>query len=1334
MATNRTTSTTGIGVRGGVLQLGGLATQPVPFVAPTAFPVTKAVSPIAPVLAPPAVAAALQKGVSPQLNVPINDIARGQIAAAAKKIIPSSVNSVQFRPIADIPPLRVSNSALVNQRHPNEETLSLSRLSFNNGTFEQADPHGVNKLRPEIISLMDFEPLYAGNSLDLNDVGLLMDTQFQARHLREQTFFQLMAGIQQSDQKRELQNIQTTFAANFKKVNTSADFYQSTIATLETVKNGFDVKNIPPNNFDLRTFKTLQDFYQTFMLFPQEAFNQFSGTKVLMQLLFDARSIAEGYSMNLLSLTDPDRQAGGEAVVSPVSIDKTYNNRSGFSFTYDTIRSFNAAMNAAGTDFFNRFNSALPQAPDDRIKLLVNLLSKELRVSRGLGRTGVMADLQQKFAATTTNGSPFDNILGGVGSTIFDPVTGPSSIAALTVVNDTETSSVLPFETKYIDTNNTKKVYIPGSVFFVDSILNVRNLEEFNLVPLRSFVSKYIDTVDSAATLISNIFDYGPRVSPLSPVGLFKLLLQPVLDGLNFLKTNGQREGFDVNAAEGTAVAALRLATNDPRLKALLFQYMLLLILSNPSAGFFAQGILEEMGGDIANLDGVNINLSTQARPNLRNKNEIWPFLNDLGRSIQNRISLLVNQRNLQGNGGTAQARSRSSDPANGLLLIGYDVDIVNGIPQGLYQSKIMSNFVSFLLGLESILGNETNNLLDSAKRTRYNAISVSTLVLVAFEAYIQIISRYAKVDFQTSSYGDNFPDMLVDTNFNAQMYDSMRAIISDPELPLPIIEPEPSTASAGAAKQAATTTERFNINNTSTSLQHTLEQAGKVAQATGTSTSDVQAGIAAYQPIVGGKFATAGSRFTDAASLALRNLTEHVNPHALLDAQAIDQSLNSIAFKLFQEDFSLACVFHILLTVKRRLRSALDLANNYFTRQTLTSLATLNATDISDIAQNLVPAQVRLLLRQRDAYVQQLTPNSQGLQFIPSTPTDVGARNALLSLLTRSAFRETQDAAFRYRLLTVGIPSGFSKNLVERINGNTINSTTFQRNKAYDVITVNVYKRSLEYPQLIFKPRKFIFDLSLFSNGYTNLRVQAKENFDRVLQRVTLLDYQNFTQPTTVTMENVVNNEKYGFIQDPALRRAMVENHILSDLFTAYIQFLTTMRMDESTFVNQESATYRKLSLGKGVDLTPQFSELVRKYLLAKRTTDMQTDPSLSPLPDLPIEEMIQSPSVDQATKDILKLLTFGNIAFKTENAMASLLSPKVFERVFTIPLDVDGFEIDQAMTTATQSGREFLAKNFLQEKLDHHALANGVYKFKPRTHNDAVFEDYFVTIELVQ
>lgn len=1328
----RTTNTTGIGVRGGTAQLGGVSTQPTPFALPATFPVTRPTSPVTTIVAPTDIAEALTNGRVPELSIPLSHVVNGTMNSGVGELFPTRLTNLQYQSTTDSPALRVIAANLTNQRRPNEETLSVARLSVDNREFQSADPHGINRLRPEIIGLMDYEPIYFGDSSVLNDVGILMDVQYQARHLREQTFFQLMTGIQQTDQSQQLQGIQNDFAASFQRVNSSADFYRNTILALETTKNGFDLKTVPGNSFDLQNFKTLADFYESFMMFPKSALSSFSNTKILMQLLFDMRSIAEGYSMNLLNLTDPDRQVGGSAFTSPVAIDKSYNNRNGFSFTYDTIRSFNAPVNATDNQFFTRFNTALPQSPDDRIKILINMISKELRVSRGLGRDAVISDLRQKFAATTTNGSPFDNLIGGVGATIFEPVTGPGSLAGLTVLDNAGGAAVLPFETKYIDVNNTRKVYIPGSSFFVDSIINVPVLTSFNLAPLRTYVEQFVRTTDSAASVITNLFEFGEDISPLSPVELFKLFLHGISHGLTFLMSNTQRSGLQISTADAATVAVFRLAATDPALKSMLFQYAILNLMASSNSHFFADAVAEELENDIRNLDAVTVNTSYPL-PDLRTPNTLQPFISNLGTLIQNRVVQLVNQQNLS-HANNAQTRDRSGVLPDGRMRISFDVDITYGIPAALNQSHFLTSMMRFVAGLETLLGNETNNILDSTKRSRFNSVSMSTVVLMVFEVYTNLISRYVKVDFQVSAFGQNFPDMIVDTNFNAHMQSSIEDIISEPGAPLPVVIPDFGIGATKPDRSKPDSTQRLQRNQRDSSARHVYNQVQNAAQENGNSSSDVYNGLAQNEAILGGSRATAGSRYTNASQLARRGVTGHTNPEDLMDAHAMDRSLDSITTKLSQEDFAIACAMHILLVIKERLRTTLDVTTNYFTQQTLDSFARSNGTSLSDIGKNLTPAQVRLLLRQRDGYVRELTTNSNQLQFIPVSSTAPSTRSAILSLLGKAAFRESSEAGLRYRLLTVGIPSGFSKNLADRLTGTNLSLTSFQRNKESDLIYIKVYKRSLEFPQLVFKPKRFLFDLSLFPGGYANIDTRSTENFDSVLQRVTLLDYQNFANPSALTLESVVNSDKYSSIPDLGVRRSMFENHVVSDVLTSYIQALTTMKLTESTFVNTASSTWTRLSLGQaGTDLTPRFAELVRRYLISQRAREIRDNPALRPLPDQTIQEMLVNPSVDQGTKDTLKLLTFGNVAFKPENALAELLSPKLFERVFTIPLNVDDFEIDYQATTAPESGREFFEKDFFRTRLDDHA-PTGTYRLKPRTLRDVVFEDYFVTIELME
>jgi hypothetical protein len=740
---------------------------------------------------------------------------------------------------------------------------------------------------------------------------------------------------------------------------------------------------------------------------------------------------------------------------------------------------------------------------------------------------------------------------------------------------------------------------------------------------------------------------------------------------------------------------------------------------------------VEELDNNIANLSDVTVN-NDFPLPDLNQRGSVQPFLTALGNSIQARVAELVNQQTSNG-ANNAQARDREDGRADGKMLIGFDTDIRFGIPSALSQSRFLTNFNRFVTGIENNLGNEINNILDGTKKTRFNSLSVTALLLMVFESYSSLISRYVKVDFQASSFRQNLPDMIVDTNFNAHMHDSIEDIILEPGRSLPVIQSDAGMDNLKPGDLRREQTQRGPRNSRTIASDFTYNQIRDAAQETGGDTGDVYLGLMENESILAGPRATAGSRHTRATQLARRRVSRRVPSQDLIDAQTMDRSLDSIMSKLEQEDFAIACALHILLVIKQRLKSTLDVTTNYFSQQTLDSFLSVNGTNISDIGKNLTIAQVRLLLRQRDSYVKNLTSNTNQLQFIPISPTDLNTRNVILSLLKLAQYRDVSDARVRYKLLTVGVPSGFSKNLVERLNGSSINSANFQQNKDFDLVYVKVYKRSIEFPQIIFKPRKYMFDLSLFSNNYANLDISPSENFDNVLGRISLVDYQNPTAPTEITMENITTSNRYSLIPTTAGRQQMFKNHVLSDVFTAYMQSLTGMKMTETSFVNTTSDTWKRLMRNTtSADLSPQFAELARRYLISQRTNEIRNNPALRPLPDVSIQDMAISPNVDQGTKDTLKLLSFGNVAFKLGNALAEMLSPKLFERVFTIPLNVDEFEIDYEATTSTENGREFFQKDFIQDRLDR-SMPDGVFKFKNRTSRDVVLEDFFVTMELV-
>ena len=220
-------------------------------------------------------------------------------------------------------------------------------------------------------------------------------------------------------------------------------------------------------------------------------------------MIFDLNRLLSAYSVNLIDLQDNDRAND----FSPVKIDRTYNTTNSFEFNINNFSTTGEiSINASEESFFTKFLNSLPPNPNDRIKLLTYLLAKEYSMSRGLGDSTNQTLLQHAGYSRTRRENPFKNILGVVGDTIFEsPIGVANSLASLMFIDSGLSNvKVLTFESKFVDSDDQQYTHVPGTSFFVDSILTVDG-KAWNANPLTSYVDRYNTTLRSVRTLIESV-------------------------------------------------------------------------------------------------------------------------------------------------------------------------------------------------------------------------------------------------------------------------------------------------------------------------------------------------------------------------------------------------------------------------------------------------------------------------------------------------------------------------------------------------------------------------------------------------------------------------------------------------------------------------------------------------------------------------------------------------------------------------------------------------------------------------------------------------------------
>lgn len=1287
---------------------------------------------------------------------------------AAKLTLPiDAVPAVRF-----IPP----SVHLIPETYP-VDSLNVSQTRLLNGQFAPIMDGGITPFRPEILGIIDFSPIFwAGSRTKNNNVGDFIDIQYQASHLREETLLKLVENIQRRSTTTLSDDafaaVKRRYTNEVARVEGRITQLQDLLTNVDNVKASLEIKKIPTTFFNNAVFLSMENFFIRRMQYTKNQYGVFSDTKILLQLLFDFRSILEGYSVSLLDLRDPDRDGD----FSPISIDKTYTQSSGFTFSLANLRSVTTPVNATTPSFFYQFMSSLPQDPDDRIRILTNLLGKEYLVAKGLGRRDLQR-LLEGFGVGNT-GNPFDNIIGEVGGTIFEKPKGPASLASLMFVDPgVPNASVLPFESKYIDSDDQKFAYVPGAAYFVDTILNT-NGTTWNTGPYVNFINLYNSRLKDARTVIEEFLSLKDLASPLTPMTLNDSCMNSVKASINTLT-----EGTSVSGDQAVVTAIFKLAATDADLKAMLFQFCILI-------GMAINGQTEQREifdvlakAELSSLRKMHLlQIPDGVEPNpTRGQAVIKPYIEQLADLIENRVVTLTTKKALDYSrlapaldlvsslrpfrtslltpalGGTA-TRVGSLGLAGGAVKrdTGVHVHIQRGNIARILKNITSAggdnktNFIEEFVGVATNLfksaqtqGANTHLVQDGTFRTRYNFLSSSTQLLMLFEIFSSYATRYAFASFEKTFskdesliavdvVGNKVISKAIEDTVNKTSFSNLKDLIPKSIFPTSDALRNALGATGGLASRGrgtglgATVTGRARVIGTADGgLGGTRTSATSRGRGTGLGASVT--GTASVTPsIPRGTSSAVGTSITQ----ALKDLVAPLEDTSyLLDVirnsdkyLGYKTSLVSNRSKIYDEFKTIGNCLHILSTVGQHLQKGSDKISSAFNQTSLRSFISTQGQNGVNLLQNTAGARAAAWT------LQTIKDKTPGEDYSPETgfvrnglvisdTTTVEEYRCLRALLASDPYVNSTGASpsanRRVKLLSVGIPTGFSQQLADRVNLGEINANSY-REKQFDVININVYKRDARFDDLVFKPQRYLFDMSLFMHekDVINIKPGVNESFSRMIERAQVTDYTNLRSTRKLGLSSIRADERYNFLTE-AERRSLINSHLSSHLLGLYINFISGMRVSEEFFL--QAADY-----GGGRTLNPDIQLVVFAYIRDVLRVNIPAGQS--------IEALLQNPSLEEEVKDILRLFDHGSLVFNESEVTNRVLSPKSFDRIFNIPLNIEDFEIDREETLSTESGRRAWGQSYLQERI---FLRGGRWFMLPRPRNELIFEDYFVAIE---
>lgn len=199
-------------------------------------------------------------------------------------------------------------------------------------------------------------------------------------------------------------------------------------------------------------------------------------------------------------------------------------------------------------------------------------------------------------------------------------------------------------------------------------------------------------------------------------------------------------------------------------------------------------------------------------------------------------------------------------------------------------------------------------------------------------------------------------------------------------------------------------------------------------------------------------------------------------------------------------------------------------------------------------------------------------------LKILDDSVTLPKLRNAVYGLFGTREYASTKG--YNKKIITVGVPLGFTRRLKQRISIRNLKRSTFI-DKQSDIVNVVVYKVDLQNSDIVYKPQRFMFELSRFPvrNDKHFLTIPEKPTIDDIVHAIPTRDFgSGLPQGNEVTYWSFntddVNNgrratfadESYSFLSQ-AEKSQIIRNHVVSYLLEVYTRLLTGMSVADHHF-----------------------------------------------------------------------------------------------------------------------------------------------------------------------
>jgi len=379
--------------------------------------------------------------------------------------------------------------------------------------------------------------------------------------------------------------------------------------------------------------------------------------------------------------------------------------------------------------------------------------------------------------------------------------------------------------------------------------------------------------------------------------------------------------------------------------------------------------------------------------------------------------------------------------------------------------------------------------------------------------------------------------------------------------------------------------------------------------------------------------------------------------------------SVNELMSRASQENVRIQRLVMCILNIMQTLSGSLKGISNYLktpvATQTLQQVAGILGDRKQLLSMLLSEQQIMMLAATTTNLIRAATQDIPPLQRIAQADVDSthelkildesdvppAMRSAIYGYLGTAEFSSARGQ--NKRILTVGIPQGFTQRIKQKVNIQQQNRASFT-NRRNDIVQVCVYKVDMVNGDIIYKPQRFLFEMSRFSVRSATgnwLPLPDRPSLHDIVNSIPTMDFsQNANTSTSQSivkgveyasavvaqndgLKNVsvaLNDDSYSFMTTQQ-KAELLQNHVVSQILEAYIKLMTGINVAEYNF---DMANIPR-------PLDASFVKTLTEHVVAH------------------IADMVQAKAVVPATNSTHPTAPVGGLLFST-TALASSVAPK--------------------------------------------------------------------------